>query len=85
MTVFNSMFDDVNNVVWEAKLDDRFDCKVVRDSINTGILTVVDPTDGKVLLDKSVFLSYGAQFGPDVDDVRHWEDLCAVAVDTRNV
>ncbi len=67
--------------IWGAQLDNRYDCKVTRINEAHGLLTVVDTTNQKVLLSNEVTLSYGAQFGPDVDDVEDWETRCVHAVD----
>ncbi len=68
--------------IWQAKLDDRYDCLVTRVNEAHGQLTVTDNTDKKVLLEREVTLAYGAQFGPDVDDVADWEEWCIQTVDS---
>lgn len=67
--------------IWQAQLDDRYDCLVTRINEAHGLLTVTDTTDKKILLSNEVTLSYGAQFGPDMDDVADWEERCIQAVD----
>lgn len=71
-------------VVWENTIDQMtWLCKVVRDG-DTGYhgrLTVTNLGSGEVILDEAVGLSYAAQFGPDVADVREWEETCINAVD----
>lgn len=69
-------------VIWEAKLDDRYDCQVTRINEAHGHLTVTDTTNQAILLSNEVTLSYGAKFGPDVDDVSDWEIRCVKAVDS---
>lgn len=65
--------------IWEAVLDDTWNCEVSRIDESTGTLTV---TNGQVvILDETVTLSYGAAFGPDIADVSDWEDRCVFAVD----
>lgn len=68
-------------IIWEAELDKVYHCEVVRLEERKGQLTVKNVETNKVLLDQEVSLSYGAMFGPDVDDVAHWQDLCVNAVD----
>lgn len=69
-------------VVWQATLDERYDCRVERIDGRRGELTVEDTRDGRlVLLRQTVTLSYGAVFGPDIQDVREWEVLCEKVVD----
>lgn len=68
-------------VIWQATLDDRYDCRVERINEAHGRLQVLDTTDQRMLLLKEVTLAYGAAFGPDVDDVADWEQWCVEAVD----
>lgn len=70
------------SIIWEAKLDNIYECAVVRTGERFGQLTVKD-TAGKLLLNEEVGLSYGAVFGPDVDDVRIWESMCIMVVDKQ--
>ena len=71
------------NTIWESTLDDIFECKVLRTGDRTGQLTVKENITGQILLDKPVALSYGAQFGPDMDDVAQWQGMCVDVVDNR--
>ena len=68
------------DIVWEATLDDRYDCKVIRTGEYTGTLTVTDTADNTQLLSEDVGLSYQARFGPDISDVALWEDKCIAVV-----
>lgn len=70
-------------MIWKAILDNRFNCQVERVDDYTGRLTVED--GGTILLDKPVSLAYGAKFGPDVMDVRAWENEVITAVDNYTV
>lgn len=70
-------------IIWEAGLDSKFQCKVVRTTDGKGTLTVVEEATGRVLLNTRVPLSYGAMFGPDVDDVAYWREMCIEAVDSQ--
>lgn len=72
--------------VWGATLDDRYLVEVQRDpqydSGHRGILLVWDHDDNMiVLLEESVGLAYGAQFGPDRDDVASWQVRALEVVD----
>lgn len=71
------------DIVWQSKLDNKFQCEVVRLTDRTGKLTVLDEDNSKVLLEQEVGLSYGAQFGPDIGDVAYWQDLCVNVVDKQ--
>jgi hypothetical protein len=72
-------------VVWVAQLDGRYLCEVVRIGENKdreGHLCVFDREKGmECVYDEIVGLAYGAQFGPDVDDVALWEDKIMAFVD----
>lgn len=68
-------------VVWESILDDRYDCKVTRNSEYSGQLKVLDNQTKEYLYDEEVFLSYGAFFGPDSADVADWRDKIVKVVD----
>jgi len=67
------------SVIWEAKLDDRYECKVVQIDEHRGCLTVIDQ-DNTVLLNNIVDLMYGAVFGPDISDINNWQEQCLGAV-----
>lgn len=66
-------------LVWETKLDKRYDVFVERSSDYTGVLIIKD--GDKELLREKVGLSYGAKFGPDVDDVNQWKERAIGVVD----
>jgi hypothetical protein len=80
LIILNLSFWRFNMVVWEAKLDEVYDCKVTRIDEYKGRLTVTDLFD-KVLLDEEVTLTYGASFGPDISDVALWEDKSVEVID----
>jgi hypothetical protein len=71
----------MSELVWQSKLDEKYDCQVVRTGERTGQLTMVETETQKTLLDRSVGLSYGAMFGPDMGDVAYWQDACVKAAD----
>lgn len=61
--------------VWQSMLDRHYDVRVTRtEDTHLGILKITDTRDGRVVLEESVPLSYGAMFGPDVLDVQAWKD-----------
>lgn len=66
--------------IWEAQLDERYDCRVVHIGEYRGRLTVTDTVDGTELLNEEVGLMYDAQFGPDISDIALWEDKCVAVV-----
>lgn len=67
--------------VWEATMDDKWECRVTRKEGYVGILTVKGVETGETALCLEVPLSYGAVMGPDVADVAAWEIMCQNAVD----
>ena len=68
-------------LIWTACLDGAFRVAVDRLDANRGLLTI--SRDGERLAEKEVPLAYGAQFGPDVDDVSQWEEWAAAFVDAK--
>ncbi len=66
--------------VWSSVLDGKYDCEVTRTGPYTGILTVVDTKKDEKILSEEVSLAYGAQFGPDIEDVSTWQTMCLKAI-----
>ena len=69
------------NIIWESMLDGKFHCLVERINKRGGSLKVYDSGTYEVLLEQDVGLLYGAQFGPDVEDVAKWQSICTAVVD----
>ena len=69
------------NYIWEAELDGKYRCSVTRINKRGGTLRVEDTESGKMLLEQDVGLLYGAKFGPDIEDVEKWQDICVAVVD----
>ena len=67
--------------IWQAELDGKYKCSVTRINKRGGTLRVEDTESGKMLLEQDVGLLYGAQFGPDVEDVEKWQSICVAVVD----
>lgn len=70
----------MTEIVWEARLDHRYEARVERLSERSGRLLVVDTANGKTLVDRVVGLSHGAQYGPDGADVDEWQRIVEAAV-----
>ena len=68
-------------LVWEAELDGRYKCKVIRNSLYSGQLIVFDNETKKFLYDEEVRLSFGAAYGPDELDVSEWQTIIERLVD----
>lgn len=61
-----------DDLVWEAKLDGLYDCRVIRLEPCLGELRISRRT-GELLGVGLVTFSYSAMFGPDVDDISDWQ------------
>lgn len=73
---------EVPGLVWAAKFDGRFQIEVQRKDDENAVLCLFDHNENDRLLHAAdVGLSYGARFGPDVDDILHWESLVTEFVD----
>lgn len=68
-------------IVWENKLDDRYDCKVERIAAYDGELVMMEGETE--ILRQPVTLSYQALFGPDVADVALWQQILIKKADER--
>ena len=71
----------MTNIIWEAELDQKYDCKVIRNTEYLGQLTVIDIETGNKLLDEEVTLAYGARFGADIGDIDYWEAKILEVID----
>ncbi len=69
------------DVVWSSMLDHRYRVTVTRTASYQGELTIAE--DEVVLHKQTVGLMYNALFGPDIDDVRSWQELAVNFIDSR--
>jgi hypothetical protein len=69
------------NYIWKAELDGKYKCSVTRINKRGGNLRVVESATERELLNQDVGLLYGAQFGPDIEDVEKWQSICTAVVD----
>lgn len=65
--------------IWMSTLDGRYIVAVRRLAEYRGQFTIHD--GDKLLHRERVGLAYGAIFGPDVDDVREWQEIALKVVD----
>lgn len=70
-------------VVWIDVLDDRYQCYVTRSSTYVGVLYIFDLEAAETIFAKEVSLSYGALYGPDVDDVIEWQNIIINFIDAE--
>jgi len=68
--------------LWSSLLDRRYVISVNRIRPHQGELTITDA--GRLLHRQSVGLSYDAMFGPDIDDISHWQQLAVAFIDRLN-
>jgi hypothetical protein len=69
------------DVIWESLLDDRYKVMVTRTGPYRGEWSI---RFGDQVLDRqNVGLSYGALFGPDVDDVADWQQRAIQFIDAQ--
>jgi hypothetical protein len=73
------MDKSTKDIVWQNKVDRRYDVLVERTGDYTGELVIRDGE--KELLREPTTLSYRALFGPDVSDVAVWEERCIEFID----
>lgn len=71
----------MNYVIWESKLDDKYDIRVERVAPYEGELVISE--GDKILTIKQVTLTYDAKFGPDINDIREWERSCINFIDNK--
>lgn len=74
----------MKNVIWDATLDNRYECSVERISEYGGNLRVFDIKTSSVLLEEEVPLAYGAKFGPDMEDIIQWQNKVVDLIDGKN-
>ena len=58
--------------VWNTELDDKYQVHVERIEPYMGELVIMDGV--KEIYRKLIKLSYDVKFGPDIEDVRIWQD-----------
>jgi hypothetical protein len=71
--------------VWDGVLDGKYLCHVdgYSDDWYEGVLTIRDKDTDTILHAESVGIAYGARFGPDMDDVDEWTNLCINFIDKK--
>ncbi|UDL15962.1 hypothetical protein QEH42_gp256 [Microbacterium phage Pumpernickel] len=69
------------DTIWSATLDKKWLVEVTghEDSQYRGTLTIKDGDE--VVFTQEVGVSYGAMFGPDVDDVATWQTIAINYID----
>jgi hypothetical protein len=71
------------NIIWNSRIDGKYECKVVRVDKYNGTLQIFDGE--KEIFSKPVTLMYGAPFGPDVDDVALWQEQIINFIDNEYI
>lgn len=78
------MSDEPEPPIWEATVDDhawKAEVNGMDTNAYRGVLTVRRVADDKEILREEVGLSFGAKFGPDVDDVNLWGAMVIGSID----
>jgi hypothetical protein len=68
--------------IWEATLDDIYNCVVVKTGDYDGVLTI--KKNNTRVFETGVKLTAGAIFGADVIDIAEWQSICVDYVDNRS-
>lgn len=72
------------NLIWRGKLENRYLVEVHRTDDSTGKLCVFDHQKNDAFIASWVVsLLYGAQFGPDAEDVEEWQSQVDNFIDGR--
>jgi hypothetical protein len=71
----------MNEIVWNTKLDGRFEVVVTRTVPYQGELTISE--NDQVIFRQPVGLMYDAMFGPDMADVSEWKHISVTFVDSQ--
>jgi hypothetical protein len=58
-------------IIWNDKLDNKYDVSVTQLSEYIGLFRLSE--DNVVLTEREVHISWGARFGPDIEDVVKWQ------------
>jgi hypothetical protein len=70
-------------LVWWSRLDNKYQIEVHRKGERAARLVIFDHSNNdKMLKGFDVGLSYGAIFGPDIDDVSAWQDMAVNFIDS---
>lgn len=70
------------NVIWSVEIDNgKFKAWVESSESHKGIL-YVESSDKSKKFSQEVAISYGAMFGPDVDDVNAWGQAALNYIDS---
>lgn len=73
----------MNYVIWESKLDKKYDIRVERVAPYEGELVICE--GDKMLTIKNVTIAYDAKFGPDISDVTDWQNFAIDFIDNKYV
>lgn len=71
-----------DQVVWENTVDNNtWLCQVTREKPYSGLLIVTEVATGEIIHSEPVTIAYDAPFGPDVCDVKEWQNICIQVID----
>jgi hypothetical protein len=71
-------------VIWDVTVDDKsWLVRVLDDGHYRGKLQIIKMDTDELIYEESVGLSYGAEFGPDIDDVGQWMKKSLEIIDSQ--
>lgn len=71
----------MSNILWQAKLDDRYHCSVIRTNPGRADLKVIDSENEECILFKQVKVRNDAVLGVEWEDMNEWTDMILNKVD----
>lgn len=70
------------SIVWWSYMDDKYYVHVDRTGQYSAVLKIDTKENGVNLHSEETSLSYGAMFGPDVEDIQAWQERIVELVDS---
>lgn len=72
------------NTIWGSVVDGQWKVEAQQTGPGTAVLKIWN-SDDQLVYEKPVTLSYGAIFGPDVDDVTQWQMKALEFIDAQGL
>jgi hypothetical protein len=78
------LYDKNQVMIWWSRLDNKYQIEVQRiDGYHANLIIFDHELKDKKIFEKKVGLSYGARFGPDMEDVENWREIAAGFIDNH--
>jgi hypothetical protein len=65
----------MSELIWETKVEEKYTCKANRVDASTGLLQIVNDSNGVVIHEEVVYFSQGGS-GISLIDVAKWCKIC---------